>query len=79
MVTVRVNRGRVEEFENGSMRRTFGSKIVFAATDGESVVAVTSAGRVERWAYRQSRPWLGGEELEDLDGCIHGSQPESKW
>jgi len=29
------------------MKRSFGSNIVFAATDGETVVAVTKAGRVE--------------------------------
>ena len=39
MTTVRVNSGRVEEFENGSIRRTFGSNIVAAATDGKTVAA----------------------------------------
>jgi hypothetical protein len=44
MKTVRVNNGRVEEFENGSIRRSFGNNIISAATDGHTVVAVTRAG-----------------------------------
>ncbi|NBS52909.1 MAG: IceA2 protein, partial [Spartobacteria bacterium] len=49
MKTVRVNNGRVEEFENGSIRRTFGTNISAAATDGQTVVAVTRAGRIETY------------------------------
>jgi hypothetical protein len=49
MTTVRVNNGRVEEFENGTIRRTFGSNIATAATDGRTVVAVTRAGREETY------------------------------
>jgi hypothetical protein len=49
MKTVRVNNGRVEEFENGSICRPFGNNIESVATDGETFVAVTGAGRVETY------------------------------
>ena len=49
MKTVRVNNGRVEEFENGSLRKTYGSNITAAATDGQTVAAVTRAGRIETY------------------------------
>ena len=59
MKTVRVNNGRVEEFENGSIRRTFGSNIINAATDGQTVVAVTRAGRVETYEDGSIRRTFG--------------------
>ena len=49
MTTVRVNNGRAEEFENGTIRRTFGSNIIFADTDGSTVAAVTRSGRVDTY------------------------------
>ena len=49
MKTVKVNNGRAEEFENGSLRPTYKSNITFAATDGDTVAAVTRAGRVETY------------------------------
>ena len=59
MRTVRVKGGRVEEFENGSLRRTFGTNIVSAATDGETVVAVNGAGRVEEYVNGSLRRTFG--------------------
>jgi hypothetical protein len=63
MTTVRVNNGRVEEFENGSLRRTFGSNIVFAATDGETVAAVTRAGRAETYVNGSIRQTFGSNAV----------------
>jgi hypothetical protein len=59
MRTVRVIGGRVEEYENGSLRRTFGSNIVSAATDGQTTVAVTSSGRVEEYVNGSLRRTYG--------------------
>ena len=63
MTTVRVNNGRVEEFENGSIRRTFGSNIVSAATDGRTVVAVTRSGRVETYVNGSIRQTFGSNAV----------------
>jgi hypothetical protein len=59
MRTVKVSSGRVEEYENGSLRRTFGSNIVSAATDGQTTVAVTSSGRVEEYVNGSLRRTYG--------------------
>jgi len=45
-MTVRVRDGRVEEYVNGSLRRSYGSGIIDAATDGELVAAVDKNGRI---------------------------------
>jgi hypothetical protein len=63
MTTVRVNNGRVEEYENGSIRRTFGSNIATAATDGSTVVAVTRAGRVETYVNGSIRQTFGSNAV----------------
>ena len=56
MTTVRVNNGRVEEYENGSIRRTFGSNIA-------TVVAVTRAGRVETYVNGSIRQTFGSNAV----------------
>ena len=56
-IVVKINNGRVEEYENGSYRRSYGSNIVAAATDGKIVAAVRRDGRVEEYengSYRRS-------------------------
>ena len=63
MKTVRVNNGRVEEFENGSLRRTFGSSIASAATDGQTVAAVTRAGRIETYVNGSMRQTFGSNAV----------------
>lgn len=45
-MTVRVRDGRIEEYVNGSKRRSYGSGIVDAATDGTLVAAVDKNGKV---------------------------------
>jgi hypothetical protein len=63
MNTVRVNNGRVEEFENGSLRKTYGSNITAAATDGQTVAAVTRAGRIETYVNGSMRQTFGSNAL----------------
>lgn len=63
MKTVRVNNGRVEEFENGSIRRTFGNNIISAATDGHTVAAVNRAGRVETYENGSIRRTFGSNAV----------------
>lgn len=46
---VRVVNGCIEEVVNGKVRRTYGSNIVDAATDGAIVAAVTSSGSVAEY------------------------------
>ncbi|GHR30463.1 hypothetical protein VN1251_10120 [Helicobacter pylori] len=48
-VVVKVVNGRIQEFENGHYRRTYGSNIVAADTDGHIVAAVTANGKVEEF------------------------------
>jgi len=63
MTTVRANNGRAEEFENGTIRRTFGSNIIFAATDGSTVAAVTRSGRVETYVNGTIRQTFGSNAV----------------
>lgn len=44
--TVRVRDGRVQEYVNGNLRRTYGSGIVDVSTDGQIVAAVNKDGWV---------------------------------
>ncbi|AEN17339.1 hypothetical protein HPSNT_06050 [Helicobacter pylori SNT49] len=46
-VVVKVVNGKIQEFENGIHKRTYGSNIVAADTDGHIVAAVTTKGKVE--------------------------------
>jgi hypothetical protein len=47
--TVRIRDGRIQEFANGSLRRSYGSSLVDVSTDGMIVAAVTKDGRVQEW------------------------------
>jgi|GEM_PF-2165685 len=58
-MTVRVKAGRIEEYANGSLRRSFGSKIVDASTDGRIVAAVNEAGRIEEYVNGSLRRSYG--------------------
>ncbi len=49
IMTVHVQAGRVQEYVNGSLRRSYGSDIVDVATDGELVAAVTQQGRIQEY------------------------------
>ncbi|GAA9516330.1 hypothetical protein UBN28_09750 [Helicobacter pylori] len=48
-VVLKVVNGKIQEFENGSHKRTYGSNIVAADTDGHIVAAVTTNGKVEEF------------------------------
>lgn len=48
-VVIKVVNGKIQEFENGIHKRTYGSNIVAADTDGHIVVAVTAKGKVEEY------------------------------
>jgi len=59
--TVRVKNGQVQEYVNGSLRRTYGSGIVDAATDGSIVAAVNKDGRVQEYANGSLRRTYGSD------------------
>ena len=61
VMTVRVRDGRVEEYVNGSIRRTYGSSIIDAATDGEIVAAVTRDGRINEFVNGSIRRVYGSD------------------
>jgi len=61
--TVRVRDGRVQEYVNGSLRRTYGSGIVDAATDGTIVAAVNKEGRVMEYVNGSLRRTYGSDVL----------------
>ena len=63
IMTVRVQAGRVQEYENGSMRRSYGSDIVDVATDGELVAAVTQQGRIQEYIKGSLRRSYGSDVL----------------
>jgi len=48
-LSVRIHDGRVQEHVNGALRRSYGSGLVDAATDGKTVVAVTHDGRIQEY------------------------------
>lgn len=48
-VVVKVVNGKIQEFENGIHKRTYGSNIVAADADGHIVAAVTAKGKVEEY------------------------------
>ncbi|GAA9788402.1 hypothetical protein VN0365_10430 [Helicobacter pylori] len=48
-VVLKVVNGKIQEFENGSHKRTYGSNIVAADIDGHIVAAVTANGKVEEF------------------------------
>ncbi len=48
-VVVKVVNGKIQEFENGSYKRTYGSNIVATDTNGHIVAAVTAKGKVEEF------------------------------
>ncbi len=49
VVVAKVVNGKIQEFENGFHKRTYGSNIVAADTDGHIVAAVTANGKVEEY------------------------------
>lgn len=48
-VVVKVVNGKIQEYENGIHKRTYGSNIVAADTDGYIVAAVTAKDKVEEY------------------------------
>ncbi len=48
-VVVKVVNGRIQEFENGSHKRTYGSNAVNVQVSGGIVAVTTSKGRVEEY------------------------------
>ncbi|MBH0277070.1 IceA2 protein [Helicobacter pylori] len=49
VVVIKVVNGKIQEYENGNYKRTYGSNIVAADTDGHIVAAVTAKGKVEEY------------------------------
>jgi len=62
-MTVRIKDGRVQEYVNGSMKRSYGSNLVDVATDGKIVVAVTAQGRIEEYVNGSIRRSYGSDVL----------------
>ena len=60
-MTVRVKDGHIQEYVNGSQRRTYGSDIVDAATDGQAVVGVTSRGHIVEYIKGSLRRTYGSD------------------
>ncbi|PDX51001.1 IceA2 protein [Helicobacter pylori] len=48
-VVIKVVNGKIQEHENSNYKRTYGSNIVAADTDGHIVAAVTAQGKVEEY------------------------------
>ncbi|KNE11801.1 IceA2 protein [Helicobacter pylori] len=48
-VVVKVVNGKIQEFENGSYKRTYGSNAVNVQVSGGIVAVTTSKGRVEEF------------------------------
>ncbi|MEI6604466.1 MAG: IceA2 protein [Verrucomicrobiota bacterium] len=59
--TVRVKGGHIQEYVNGSLRRSYGSDIVDASTDGEIVAAVTKNGRIQEYVNGSLRRSYGSD------------------
>ena len=63
IMTVPVQAGRVQEYVNGSLRRSYGSGIVDVATEGELVAAVTQQGRIQEYVNGSLRRSYGSDVL----------------
>jgi len=48
-LTVKVNNGRVEEYLNGALKRTYGTNVLKASTDGDIVVILLDNERIEEY------------------------------
>ncbi|WRE28736.1 IceA2 protein [Helicobacter pylori] len=48
-VVVKVVNGKIQEFENGSYKRTYGSNAVNVQVSGAIVAVTTSKGKVEEY------------------------------
>nr|WP_000301846.1 IceA2 protein [Helicobacter pylori] len=48
-VVIKVVNGKIQEYENGNYKRTYGSNIVATDTDGHIVAAVIAKGKVEEY------------------------------
>jgi hypothetical protein len=62
-ITVRVKDGQIQEYVNGSLRRSYGSDIVDVATDGELVAAVSRQGRIQEYVNGSLRRSYGSDVL----------------
>lgn len=62
-MSVRIKDGRIQEYVNGSLRRTYGSKLVDAATDGKIVCSVNLQGRVEEYVNGSLRRTYGSDAV----------------
>ena len=59
--TVLVKNGRIQEYVNGSLRRSYGSDIVDASTEGTIVAAVTKQGRIQEYVNGSLRRTYGSD------------------
>ena len=71
-MTVRIKDGRVQEYVNGSMRRSYGSNLVDVATDGKIVAAVTAQGRIEEYVNGSMKRSYGSDvvRVRVSDGSV---------
>jgi len=63
--TVRVKDGHIQEYVNGSLRRSYGSDIVNVSTDGEIVAAVTKQGHIQEYANGSLRRSYGSDIVRE--------------
>ncbi len=50
-VVVKIVNGRIQEYENGSYKRTYGSNAVNVQVSGGIVAVTTSKGKVEEYKW----------------------------
>jgi hypothetical protein len=60
-MSVRVRDGRIQEYVNGSLRSTYGSKFVDVATDGKIVASVNREGRIQEYVKGSLRRTYGSD------------------
>jgi len=58
-MTVRIKSGRIQEYVNGSLKRSYGSNLIDASTDGITVVGVTKDGKVKEYRNGSQRRTFG--------------------
>ena len=78
--TVRINNGRIEERVNGTLRRSYGSNLVDADTDGITVAGVTKDGRIMEYKNGTLRRTFGSNvnRVQVQNGIIYAQLKSGK-
>ena len=78
--TVRINNGRIEERVKGTLRRTYGSNLVDADTDGVTVAGVTKDGRIVEYKNGTLRRTFGSNvnRVQVQNGKIYAQLKNGK-